>query len=168
LLSRKRTQTIFNTFKNKLSELKRLIDRIVEFGTNEKIVSKNKTHEIQQLLVGIYAEYLKVETEFDDANYEDSLRLDNDGIRGIVSEHFPDFGWYHCVWESHKINEDAVLVSGDSIDDLTDIIIDLIDVQWRFENNSEKNGLYQFEFLMKHHSEQHLVDLLKYIKEKIQ
>jgi hypothetical protein len=149
-----------------LSDLKKLIDRIVEFGTNEKLESENKTLEIQRLLIGIYAEYLKIETEFDENDYEEPINLDYDGIRSIVTEHFPDLGWYHSVWESHKINEDAELVTEDSIDDLTDIIKDLIEVQWRLENNSEKDGLYQFEFLMKHHSEQHLVNLLKYLKDK--
>jgi len=149
-----------------LNKLKKIIDRIVEFGTNEKLESENKTLEIQRLLVGIYDEYLKVETEFDETDYEEPLRLDYDGIRSVVTEHFPDFGWYHSAWESHKINEDAELVTEDSIDDLTDIIKDLIEVQWRLENNSEKDGLYQFEFLMKHHSEQHLVNLLKYLKDR--
>jgi len=109
---------------------------------------------------------LKVETEFDENDYEEPINLDYDGIRSIVTEHFPDLGWYHSVWESHKINEDPELVTEDSIDDLTDIIKDLIEVQWRLENNSEKDGLYQFEFLMKHHSKQHLVNLLKYLKDK--
>jgi len=149
-----------------LSKLKKLIDRIIEFGTNEKLESENKTLEIQRLLVGIYAEYLKVETEFDKTDYEEPINLDYDGIRSVVTEHFPDFGWYHSIWESHNIDKDAELTTGDSIDDLTDLIKDLIEVQWRLENNSEKDGLYQFEFLMKHHSEQHLVDLLKYIKDK--
>lgn len=149
-----------------MSKLKKLIDRIIEFGTNEKLESANKTLEIQILLVEIYAEYLSVKTEFDETEYEEPLRLDYDGIRSVVTKHFPDFGWYYSAWESHKINEDADLVTEDSIDDLTDIIKDLIEVQWRFENNSEKDGLYQFEFLMKHHSEQHLVNLLKYLKDK--
>lgn len=149
-----------------MNKLKELIDRIIEFGTNEKLVSKNKTLEIQRLLVGIYAEYLNVETEFDETDYEEPLRLDYDGIRSIVTQHFPDFGWYHSAWESHKINEDADLVTEDAIDDLADIISDLIEIQWRLENNSEKDGLYQFKFLMKHHSEQHLVNLLKYLKDR--
>jgi len=148
-----------------LSKLKKLIDRIVEFGTNEKLQSENKTLEIQRLLVGIYAEYLNVETEFDETDYEEPINLDYDGMRSIVTEHFPNFGWYHSVWEGHKINEDVELTTRDSIDDLTDIINDLIEVQWRLENNSEKDGLYQFEFLMKKHSEQHLVNLIKYIKD---
>jgi hypothetical protein len=149
-----------------LSELKKLIDRIVEFGTNENLESENKTLEIQSLLVRIYAEYLKVETEFDETDYEEPINLDYDGIRSIVTEHFPDFGLYHSIWESHKIYDDADLTTGDSIDDLTDIIKDLIEVQWRLENNSKKDGLYKFEFLMKYHSEQHLVSLLKYLKDK--
>ena len=148
-----------------MSKLKKLIDRIVEFGTNEKLQSENKTLEIQRLLVGIYAEYLNVETEFDETDYEEPINLDYDGMRSIVTEHFPNFSWYHSVWESHKINEDVELTTRDSIDDLTDIINDLIEVQWRLENNSEKDGLYQFEFLMKKHSEQHLVNLIKYIKD---
>lgn len=148
-----------------MSKLKKLIDRIVEFGTNEKLQSENKTLEIQRLLVGIYAEYLNVETEFDETDYEEPINLDYDGMRSIVTEHFPNFSWYHSVWESHKINEDVELTTRDSIDDLTEIINDLIEVQWRLENNSEKDGLYQFEFLMKKHSEQHLVNLIKYIKD---
>ena len=149
-----------------MSELKKLIDRTIEFGTNEKLESQNKTREIQKLLVGIYAEYLKLETEFDATNYKEPLNLNYDGIRSIVTEHFPCFGWYPYAWETHKLKENTELVTGDSIDDLTDIIKDLIEVQWRLENNREKDGLYQFEFLMKHHSEQHLVDLLKYLKGK--
>jgi hypothetical protein len=109
---------------------------------------------------------LNLETEFDENAYEEHLSLDYNGIRSIVTQHFPSFGWYHSVWESHKIIEDAALTTGDAIDDLTDIIKDLIEVQWRLENNSEKDGHYQFEFLMKHHSEQHLVNLLKYIKDQ--
>jgi hypothetical protein len=87
-------------------------------------------------------------------------------IGSIVIEHFPSFGLYHSLRESHKIFKDADLTTGDSIDDLTDIIKDLIEVQWRSENNSKKYGLYQFEFLMKYHSEQHIVSLLKYLKNK--
>lgn len=149
-----------------MSKLKNLIDRIVEFGTNEKLVSENKELEIQKLLVAIYSEYLQLETEFDDAVYEEPIRLDYDGIRSIVTFHFPGFSWYYSVWESHEINRKADITSEDSIDDLTDIIKDLIEVQWRIENNSEKDGLYQFEFLMKNHSEQHLVNLLKYLKDR--
>ena len=149
-----------------MSKIKKLIDRIVEFGTNEKLESENKVLEIQRLLVGIYAEYLNVETEFDPTDYDEPLNLDYDGIRSVVMEHFPDFGWYHSAWESHKIIEDADLVTEDSIDDLADIIKDLIEVQWRLENNSEKDGIYHFEYLMKNHSEQHLVNFLKYLKDK--
>ena len=149
-----------------MNTLKQLIDRIVEFGTNEKLVSKNKTLELQRLLVEIYAEYLKVETTFDDTDYKEPLSADYDKIRKVVTKHFPDFGYYYSTFRSYELNENTDLVTKDSIDDVTDIIKDLIEVQWRLKNNSEKDGLYQFKFLMKHYSEQHLVDLLKYLKDK--
>ncbi len=129
-----------------LSKFTKLIDRIVEFGTNEKLGSENKTIEIQSLLVGIYAEYLKVKTEFDETDYEEPINLDYNGIRNIVTEHFTDFGRYHSAWKSHKIIEDVILVTEDSTDDLTDIIKDLIEVQWKLENNSEKTDFIILSF----------------------
>ena len=55
---------------------------------------------------------------------------------------------------------------GDELDDLTDIIKDLLEVKWRLENTSENDALWTFEFSMRTHSEQHLVDLLKQLKER--
>ena len=55
---------------------------------------------------------------------------------------------------------------GDELDDLTDIIKDLCEVKWRMENTSEKDSISYFELLMRSHSEQHLVDLLKRLKER--
>lgn len=149
-----------------MNTLKQLVDRIVEFGTNEKLESINKVLELQKLLVEIYAKYLKLKTEFDDTDYKKPLSADYDEIRKIVTKHFPDFGWYYSTFRGYEVNENMGLVTKDSIDDLTDIIKDLIEVQWRLKNNSEKDGLYQFKFLMKHHSEEHLVNLLKYLKDK--
>ncbi len=54
---------------------------------------------------------------------------------------------------------------GDAIDDLTDIINDLLEIKWRFEHTTEKQTLWYFELLIRIHSEQHLVDLLKYLKD---
>jgi hypothetical protein len=148
-----------------LSNLKKLINRITEFGLNAKVQSDNKELEIQQLLVGIYSEYLNLEAEFDDEDIEEEPSFDYDSIKKNVEENFPDFGWYHSIRESHKIMPDADLVAGDAIDDLTDIIKDLLAVKWCFENTSEKNAIWVLCDLMRIHSEQHLVDLLKYLKD---
>lgn len=149
-----------------MNKLLKLINRITEFGLINNVKSGNKELEIQQLLVEIYSEYLSLETEFDDEDYGDEPSFDYDVIKKNVETNFPDFGWYHSIRESHKIMPDADIVAGDAIDDLTDIIKDLLEVKWCFENSSEKNAKWVLSDLMRTHSEQHLVDLLKYLKDK--
>lgn len=149
-----------------MNKLKNLINRITEFGTNPNVESENKTVEIQRLLVGIYSEYLNLNAEFDDADFDEEPNFDYKSIKKNVEANFPEFGWYHSVWECHKIIPDADLVTEDAIDDITDIIKDLLEVKWCFENTSEKNAEWHFCDLMRIHSEQHLVNFLKYIKDK--
>ena len=148
-----------------MSKLKNLINRITEFGTKPNVESEYKTDEIQKLLAEIYSEYLNLNAEFDDGDYDEEPNFEYESIKKNVVSNFPNFGWYHSVWESHKIVPDADLVTGDAIDDLTDIIKDLLEVKWCFENTTEKNAKWHFCDLMRIHSEQHLVNFLKYIKD---
>ena len=149
-----------------LSKIEKLINRITEFGINDKVKSGNKESEIQKLLVGLYSEYLNIEVEFDDGDFEEEPIFDYDSIKKNVEANFPDFGWYHSVYESHLILPDAYLVTGDAIDDLSDIIKDMLKIKWQFKNSSEQYAKWCFKDLMQMHSEQHLVDFLKYLKDK--
>ena len=79
---------------------------------------------------------------------------------------FPDFGYYGCILDSSIIvPEKEDIGTGDAIDDLTDIIKDLLVVKWKIKNTSENDAIWDFEFSMRTHSEQHLVDLIKYLKD---
>ena len=149
-----------------MSKLKDLINRITEFGTNPNVVSENKTDEIQKLLVEIYSIYLNLNAKFEDADFDEEPNFNYESIKKNVEANFPEFGWYHSVWNCHKIISDADLLTEDSIDDITDIIKDLLEVKWCFENTTNKNAEWHFFDLMKIHSEQHFVNLLKYIKDK--
>lgn len=55
---------------------------------------------------------------------------------------------------------------GDAVDDLLDIIKDLLEVKWRIENNSLDDGVWFFKFIFRSHTQQHILDLLNYIKQK--
>ena len=50
---------------------------------NDKVPSDNKVLKILQLLMGLYSEYLNLETEFDSTDYEDASNFDYDKIRSI-------------------------------------------------------------------------------------
>lgn len=149
-----------------MSELRKLIDQITEFGINPKVQLTDKVKVLKKLLVGIYSEFLNVEFEFDEADYHEEPDFDYKEILENVKSNFPDFGWYSSVLDSNKMEPNIEIGIGDELDDFTDIIKDLLAVKWRMENTSENDALWHFEFSMRTHSEQHLVDLLKRLKER--
>ena len=126
----------------------------------------DKTDFLKKLLVEIYSEFLKVEFDFDETDYDVEPDFDYDKIKDNVKSNFPDYGWYSKVLDLNKMEPDMEFGIGDAIDDLTDIIKDLLVVKWKMDNTSEMDALWEFEFSMRTHSEQHLIDLLKFIKEK--
>ncbi len=149
-----------------MSELRKLIDQITEFGINPKVELTDKTDALKKLLVGIYSEFLTVEFEFDKTDYEDEPDFDYKRILENVKANFPDFRWYSSVLDSNKMEPNMEIAIGDELDDLTDIIKDLLAVKWRMENTSENDAFWHFEFSMRTHAVQHLVDLLKRLKER--
>jgi len=149
-----------------LSKLRELIDEITEFGINPKVELTEKVDALKKLLVGIYSEFLNVEFEFDEKDYEEEPEFDYKEILENVKSNFPNFGWYSFVLDSNKMEPNIEIGIGDELDDLTDIIKDLLAVKWRMENTSKNDALWTFEFSMRTHSEQHLLDLLKRLKER--
>lgn len=149
-----------------MSQLKTLIDRLTEFGVNPDVDTTDKVKTLKKLLVEIYAEYLNIEPDFDKENYGEEPNFEYDAVRENVKLNFPDFDWYSTILDQNKMVPDVEVGIGDAVDDLTDIIKDLLVVKWRMENTSDMNAVWHFEFLMRAHSERHLVDLLKYLKDK--
>ena len=149
-----------------MSKLRKLIDQITEFGINPKVELTDKIEVLKKLLVGIYSEFLNVEFEFDETDYKEEPRFNSNEINQNVKSNFPDFDWYSMVLDSNKMEPNIEIGIGDELDDLVDIIKDLLEVKWRMENTSEKDAIWYFELLMRTHSEQHLVDLLKRLKER--
>mgnify|MGYP005997437583 CR=1 FL=1 len=155
-----------------MKELKSNINRIIEFGMNPNVASKNKLLEVKQLLVAIYFVYLNSDDVEINGDFEEDFSFSYEKIKKNVESNFPDFSWYINTWNISKIEfekgEEKPIVNsdlGDSVDDLSDIIKDLLEVKWRFENTSNNDAIWHFNFLMKNHSEQHLLDLLKYLKD---
>ncbi|MGV6831675.1 MAG: DUF5063 domain-containing protein [bacterium] len=107
-----------------------------------------------------------MEFEFDEKEYYEEPNFDYNEIKENVKSNFPDFGWYSMVLDLNKMEPNVEIGIGDALDDLTDIIKDLLVVKWKMDNTSEMDALWEFEFSMRTHSEHHLIDLVKFIKEK--
>ena len=149
-----------------MSKLRELIDKITEFGINPKVELTDKIDVLKKLLVGIYSEYLNSEFELDETDYNDAPEFNYNEIKENVKSNFTDLDWYSTVLDLNKMEPYVEIGIGDSLDDLTDIIKDLLVVKWKMHNTSEMDALWEFNFSMKTHSEQHLIDLLKYLNEK--
>ncbi|RXG27377.1 hypothetical protein [Leeuwenhoekiella marinoflava] len=141
----------------------KLIHQITQYGTTP-VVQTNTIVSLKKSLGDLYALYVNLNSNFDEQLYEEVQRLDYAEVYAHVKVNFPEFGYYNQISELLKLEHSPEVVTGDALDDLTDLIIDLSEVAWRLENTSLNDGLWYFNTLMKIHSEAHLLNLLTYLK----
>ncbi len=82
-------------------------------------------------------------------------------LRERIVSRFPNYGLYR---EAGTEPDDEFLV-GDAIDDLTDIAIDLSEVEWLWDNAGETDAMWQFHFGFESHWGSHLRGLQWYVHE---
>lgn len=150
-----------------MEELIEIINSIVKYGLTPNVKVKDKERDLERNLVRLYSKYFELNYEFDKKAYKElnKRKLFPDVVENVRSN-FEDFGFYHIVLNSGKMYEEPENGIGDAIDDLSDIIIDLLEVKWRKETNSENDGWWFFESSFYGHSQQHLLNILMYIKNK--
>lgn len=150
-----------------MKELIESINEIVKYGLNSNISELTKEQNLEKNLISIYQLFFELEYNFDETEYvefEDKKSLD---IEKNIKSNFPTLGFYNTFinFTEVPINENN-LALGDAFDDLSDIIIDLLEVKWRLENNSYNDGIWFFKFIFKNHTKSHILGLLNYLNEK--
>lgn len=150
----------------KMTELLEIIDEIVKFGLQPNLTVPDRDKILERSLIKIYSFYFDISYQFDNTDYPDFNKSDLPNIRHNVETNFPEFGFYKTVLDYDDIDNVKECGIGDAIDDLTDIINDLLEIKWRIENNSLADGLWFFELIFKGHTQQHILDLLNYMKQK--
>ncbi len=142
------------------SEINEFLELVLEH--NSKLENLDElVFALDRLAVLIqYVDYTYDETDFSNPpDFEYSV------IRKKVENRFPNLGYYNValdIVEKIGFGENG---TGDAIDDITDIAIDLLKVQWRFNNTSTEDALWNFEFLFNAHWGQHLRELQLYLHE---
>lgn len=149
-----------------MKELIPTINEIVKYGLEPNLIINKKIRLLEKNLLKMYSLYFEINYVFDENTYEDFDTSQLVHIRQNVESNFKDFGFYKNILEIHNIENLNDHVIGDAIDDLTDIIKDLLEIKWRIENNSVDDGLWFFDFIFTSHTQQHILDLLNYIKQK--
>ena len=116
-----------------MTELIETIDRVIQFGLQPNLSLPDKEKVLERNLVKIYNLYFDINYQFDDRDYPDFDKSRLPDIRHNVSTNFSDFGYYKTVLDFDDIDNLKECGIGDAIDDLTDIIIDLLEIKWRIQ-----------------------------------
>jgi len=97
--------------------------------------------------------------EFDENEYPEPPEKNYSETRKDLERKFPKLGFYYSVDSDVSSEESAEVTIGDAIDDLADIVGDLTEVQWYFENTSRNNALWHFQLGYTSHWGLHLKEL---------
>ncbi|MGD7037233.1 DUF5063 domain-containing protein [Methylotuvimicrobium buryatense] len=84
--------------------------------------------------------------EFDETDYLDPPETDYPAIRETIKKRFPTLDWYNMATHISEPNGETKLFLRDAIDDLVDIVSDLQKISWRFENTSEDDASWHFQW----------------------
>jgi hypothetical protein len=149
-----------------MTELIPTINEIIKHGLQANLVETDKEKLLERNLVKIYNLYFDIEFEFDKTDFPDFDKSKLPNIRENVESNFKDFGLYKLVIDINDLDNLKENSISDAVDDLTDIIIDLLEIKWRAETNSFADGLWYFKLVFYSHTQQHILNLLNFIKNK--
>jgi hypothetical protein len=142
------------------------ISEITKYGLEKNLTEVEKEKNLERNLIRLYNFYFEIKFEFDGKDYEEFERPQPKNITENIKSNFTQFGFYKIVLDINDIDNLNGNALGDAVDDLLDITIDLIEVKWRMENNSIEDGLWHFNFSFENHIQQHILDLLNYLKNR--
>lgn len=142
------------------------IQEIIKYGLEPNVNQPDEEISLERNLVKLYHLYFETDDTFDKNDYPDFDKNQYPDIMAHVKSNFADFGFYKTVLDLHDFQNQNEITLGDAIDDLTNIIYDLLEIKWRIENNSLSDGLWFFKFIFYSHTQQHVLDLLNYLKQK--
>lgn len=88
---------------------------------------------------------------------------DYPAIRKAAVERFPNWGYYNTPKDVTEYIAQSELLTGDAIDDITDIVNDLKMVIWSYHNENETNALWHLQDSYYGHWRWHMRNLQAYL-----
>ena len=101
-------------------------------------------------------------SQFDGGPHPDPPEQSFEELCTIVVHRFPGLGLYNVALSMNEVGESEMGV-GNAVDDLADIVKDLVDVAWRFENTSDADAMWHFAWGYRNHWGEHLRDLQRFL-----
>ena len=140
--------------------------RIKEFtdfaldGNHQKNSLQDLIKKLDELPFLLYAS----EFEFDEKDYPDPPEINYQEIRKQIKLKFPKLGNYQkAEYDEYSLESTGELVVGDAIDGVTNIVIDLLEIEWFFQNTSESDALWHLDTSYRANWGKHLRELQLYL-----
>jgi len=142
------------------------INEIIKYGLYPNLNIPDNEALLEKNIVKIYNLYFEINYTFDHAKYQNFDKSQLPDIPKNVISNFKEFGFYKTVLDIHDLDNVQENALGDAVDDLSDIILDLLEIKWRINNNSLDDGLWFFQFIFHAHTQEHIIGLLNFMKQK--
>ncbi len=140
-----------------------LIDEIIKFGMSSDFNSKKYIFELEKAITKLYLFYLSNEFLCDDVEYPDFEKQKFSFVEYNVTHNFPTFGNYKYFNDSSNLDEKFDILYGNSANDLVDIIFDLLEVKFTFENYGDIAGQNIFDVVFGLNTKLKILNLINYI-----
>ncbi len=100
---------------------------------------------------------------------DDELRTRDEDLRPILSQRFPDLGYYHCIAPlvDGDLDFEQAPTLGDAIDDLVDITKDLQSAVWHRDEGRAEVGAALLAWSFDAHWGDHLRELQVYLRHRL-
>lgn len=149
-----------------MTELIPTINEITKYGLEPNLPETHKEKLLERNLVKIFDLYFEISYDIDDTEFKDFDKSICSEVRPNVTSNFQSFGLYKIVMDLNDLTNLMDVGIGDAVDDLSDIIIDLLEIKWRIENNSLEDGLWFLKMIFHSHTKQHIFNLLNFMQNK--
>ncbi|MBA3708982.1 MAG: DUF5063 domain-containing protein [Planctomycetes bacterium] len=146
-----------------LSEIHKAVVDFLDLITRDRPAEDQDIETLEDCLDRLALGYRRAHYEFEDG-HPDPPDVDYPALRERTIRRFPMFGYYNIPeFITSKLME-SPLITGDAIDDLTDIARDLMDVRWCWEHTSPNDAMWHFRIGFETHWGGHLRNLQWYIQ----
>jgi hypothetical protein len=155
--------TIYDLFLKMTDKLSNLIEEIIQYGLDSNYCSKKHLNALKKKLMELLLFYMDNEFLSDDGGYPDFERNNYSYIKENLRLNFPDIGHYKYFTDISDLTNFQDFKTQDVIDDINDIMLDLLEVKYRLENNGHYAGTDTFEFLYELGMKQKTLNVINYI-----
>ncbi|MEO6452763.1 MAG: hypothetical protein ABIN97_01760 [Ginsengibacter sp.] len=112
-----------------MTELIPIINEIVKYGLQPNLTVTDRDKLLERNLIKIYNLYFDINFEFDKNDFPDFSKQNLPNIRRNVQTNFKEFGFYKTILDINDIDNLKGNAIGDAIDDISDIILDLLEIK---------------------------------------